>query len=115
MMDRIRALAIRMKPIATTGGRVEMNDIDIRAAIFAARVNLQLLRRHVHDARRKDAKTKKTLGLDRAAIKKRKQQTGPVIKSLERDLKRATRSSLKITSRSEFAQMSKEWRSPFFG
>ncbi len=111
MMDRIRALRTRMKPIATTGGRVEMNDIDIRAAIYAARVNLQLLRRHVHDARRKDAKTKKTLGLDRAAIKKRKQQTGPVIKSLERYLKRATRSSLKITSRSEFAQMSKEWRS----
>ena len=40
MMDRIRALATRMKPIAKTGGRVEMNDIDIRAAIFAARVNL---------------------------------------------------------------------------
>ena len=85
-----------MKPLATTGGRVEMNDIDIRAAIFAARVNLQLLRRNVHDARRKDAKTKKTLGLDRVAIKKRKQQTGPVIESLERYLKRATRSSLKL-------------------
>jgi hypothetical protein len=111
MMDRIRALWIRMKPIATTGGRVEMNAIDIRATIFAARINLQLLRRQVHSARRKDAKTKKTLGLDRAAIKKRKQQTGPVIKSLERDLKRATRSSLKTTSRSEFVQMSKEWRS----
>ncbi len=111
MMDRIRALRIRMKPLAKTGGRAEMNDIDIRAAIYAARVNLQLLRRNVHDARRKDAKTNKTLGLDRAAIKKRKQQTGPVIKSLERDLKRATRSSLKITSRSEFAQMSKDWRS----
>ena len=111
MMDRIRALRIRMKPLATTGGRVEMTAIDIRAAIFAARINLQLLRRKVHDARRKDAKTKRTLGLDRAAIKKRKQQTGPVIKSLERDLKRATRSSLKITPRAEFAQMSKEWRS----
>ena len=111
MMDRIRALWIRMKPIATTGGRIEMNAIDIRAAIYAARINLQLLRRNVHDARRKDAKTKRTLGLDRAAIKKRKQQTGPVIKSLERNLKRATRSSLKITSRSEFAQMSKEWQS----
>jgi hypothetical protein len=111
MMDRIRALRIGMKPLATAGGRVEMTAIDIRAAIFAARINLQLLRRKVHDARRKDAKTKRTLGLDRAAIKKRKQQTGPVIKSLERDLKRATRSSLKITPRAEFAQMSKEWRS----
>jgi len=111
MTDCIRALWIRMKPIATTGGRVQMNSIDIRAAIFAARINMQLLRRRVHDARRKDAKTKKTLGLGRAAIKKRKQQTGPVIKSLERNLKRATRSSLKTTSRSEFAQMSKEWRS----
>ncbi len=111
MMDRIRALWIRMKPIATTGGRIEMNAIDIRAAIYAARINLQLLRRNVHDARRKDAKTKRTLGLDRAAIKKRKQQTGPVIKSLERNLKRATRSSLKITPRSEFAEISKEWRS----
>ena len=111
MMDRIRALWIRLKPIAKTGGRVEMNAIDIRAAIYATRINLQLLRRKVHDARRKDAKTKKTLGLDQAAIKKRKQQTGPVIKSLERDLKRATRSSLKITPRSEFVQMSQEWQS----
>ncbi len=111
MTDRIRALWIRMKHIATTGGRVEMSAIEVRAAIYAARVNLQLLRRNVHDARRKDAKTKKTLGLDRTAIKKRKQQTGPVIKSLERNMKRATRSSLKFTPRSEFAEMSKEWQS----
>ena len=111
MMDRIRALWIRMKPIATTGGRVEMNAIEVRAAIYAVRVNLQLLRRKVHDARRKDAKTKRILGLDRAAIKRRKQQTWPVIKSLERNLKRATRSSLKITPRSEFGEMSKGWRS----
>jgi hypothetical protein len=111
MMDRIRALWIRMKPIATTGGRVEMNSIDIRAAIFAVRINLQLLRRKVHDARRKDAKTKRTLGLDSAAIKKRKQQTQPVIKSLERNLKCATRTSLKIVPPSEFAKMSKEWQS----
>ncbi|MGO8719893.1 MAG: hypothetical protein ACLQMO_11835 [Acidobacteriaceae bacterium] len=88
-----------------------MNAIDIRVTIFAARLNLQLLRRKVHDARRKDAKTKTTLGLDQAAIRKRKQQTQAVIKSLERNLKRATRSSLKIVPPSEFAEMSKEWQS----
>jgi hypothetical protein len=69
------------------------------------------VRRRDRDSRRKDAKTKKTLGLDQAAIKKRKQRTLPVIKSLERNLKRATRSSLKITPQSEFAKMSKEWQS----
>ena len=88
-----------------------MNAIDIRVSTFAARINLQLLRRRVHDARRKDPKTKRTLGLDQAAIKKRKQRTQPVIKSLERNLKRATRSSLKIVPPSEFAKMSKEWQS----
>lgn len=111
MRESILALRARLKPIAKTGGRNQMNAIEIRASIYAARVNLQLLRRNAYDARRKDAKTKKTLGLDEAAIKKRKQQTQLVIRSLERNLKRATRRFLKITSQSEFAKMSKEWQS----
>ncbi len=61
MKGRIRALWIRMKPIATTGGRVEMNSIDIRAAIFAARINLQLLPRKAKNARRNNPKTKRIL------------------------------------------------------
>jgi len=111
MMDRIRELWIRLRHKATTGGRVQMNAIDIRAAILAARINLQLLRRGAKDARHQDSKTKRIRGLDRRAIKKKKQQTQPAINSLERNLKRATRSFLKVASHYEFEKMSKEWQS----
>jgi hypothetical protein len=49
MIDAIIALWRRLQPKAKTGGRAQMDTIDIRAAILSCRVNLQHLQRRAYD------------------------------------------------------------------
>lgn len=76
---------------------------------LSCRVNLQHLRRRAYDARRWDAGTKRRFKLDRAAIEKLETSTKPVIRTLERLMKRANRQFLKVSPWT-FESCSKEWR-----
>jgi hypothetical protein len=94
-MDKILALRTRLKPIATTGGRVHLNDIEIRAAMFSARVNLGAPRKRAWDERRKDAAAKRSLGIDKESIRTLTGRTARLVKSLEVCRKRANRHFVK--------------------
>ena len=111
MMDRMLALWTRLKPKAKAGGRFQMNGIEIRAAILAARVTLQLRRKEVKEARRWDSATKRRFRMDGESIRELEGQTERLIMSLELYMKRANRAFLKEASRNQFADESKEWRS----
>jgi hypothetical protein len=110
-MDRIVALGNRLKPQAKTGGRVRMNFVELRVAALSARVTFKLKRMEAHDARKWDAATKRRHRLDREAIAQFEARTQRVIKSLEREMKRANRRFLSENSQSEFRTLSKNWLS----
>jgi len=110
MMDSIRALWIRFQPKARTGGRFELNTIEIRAVILSVRVNLSWVRRKAHDQRSLDAESKRNSKLDNKSISELAEQTKRVIKSLERSMKRANRLFLKVSSMGEYDIQSETWR-----
>jgi hypothetical protein len=112
MMNLIVALRSRLGPIATTGGKVQLNAIEVRVAILSARINLEA-RRHkarAREMRRKDAQTKRRMGSDKASIAKLKKQSKPVINSLENTMKRANRRFLKVLSQSKLVIQSIKWQ-----
>jgi len=51
-MDEISALRKRLHPKAKTGGRVQMDAIELRAVIFAIGANIDYVRKRRHDLRR---------------------------------------------------------------
>ena len=109
-MDKILALRTRLKPIATTGGRVHLNDIEIRAAMFSARVNLGAPRKRAWDERRKDAAAKRSLGIDKESIRTLTGRTARLVKSLEVCRKRANRHFVKAVPADDRAIRLKEWQ-----
>jgi hypothetical protein len=51
-MNKIRALWKRLYPRSKTGGRVQMDAIELRAVIFAIGANIDDVRKRRHDLRR---------------------------------------------------------------
>jgi hypothetical protein len=112
MMGHVIAMGNALRSKATVGGRVKMNCIQIRAAIFAIRVNQGRWRRHNYDVRRRNADTKRRrieiyrtkveLGdtnaqmemgplIEEQNLKPLHIKSGRVVRSLERHMKRANR------------------------
>lgn len=90
MMDEILALTSQLRPKAKTGGRVLINTIELRAAIFAIRVNLDFVRKNRNDHRSLSPKAKMRFLLDDESYSKLKIKSEQVILSLERIMKRQT-------------------------
>ena len=63
-MDEIIGLWKRLKPKAKTGGRVQMDAVELRASIFSIRANLDYVRSRRYFYRRSTAEDKAALRLD---------------------------------------------------
>jgi hypothetical protein len=110
LMKNILDLWQTLRRIKKVGGRVQMNTIDIRAAILAARLNVELLRKRRHIGRAWSPETKKRLGIDKQAGLEVRAKVTRVIRTLERHMKRANRLLLSEVSRHEFDSLMQLWK-----
>jgi hypothetical protein len=110
VMDEILDLWKRLRPKAKAGGRVQMDPIELRAAIFAIRANIDFVRKRRHDLRRLDHATKAKFMIDDESFDQLKIRSQRVIGSLERHMKRANRVLLKLVTREQYTALMNAWK-----
>ena len=109
-MDKILDLWKRLRPKAKAGGRVQMDTIEIRAAIFAIRANIDFVRKRRHDLRRLDLETRARFVIDDKSLAQLKTKSQRTIHSLERHMKRANRALIKPITREQYALLIHAWK-----
>ena len=109
MMDEILALWERLRPISTTGGRMQMNAVELRAAIFAIRAHISFVRRRRNDFGKRPG-PKNEPPIDDQSFEQLKIESKRVIHSLERRMKRGNNALLKSATREEYAALMGRWR-----
>lgn len=110
MMAGIVALWKRLNPKAKTGGRVQMDTIELRTAIFAIRAQIDFVRGRRHSYRRSSPEVKTRLRIDDESLDKLKVKSKRMILTLERHLKRANRALQRSISQSAFAALIRTWK-----
>jgi hypothetical protein len=111
MMDRFQKLWSKIQPIKTTGGDLQLDEFELRAAIFAARTSVKLERRDVQKTQKQGAKTKRRMAGAKRALNKQVRKKEEVVAFLETALKRASRLLTSEIGAEEFKTQSKEWQS----
>lgn len=110
LMEQILALHERLQRKSQSGGYVGMDFIDLRIAIFAGRTTVHVARQDAKIARKWDEKAKARFGLDLMSIRTLESKTKVLIRSLERQTKRANRLFLREHTQSEFRSKAHEWQ-----
>jgi hypothetical protein len=110
VMDKILDLWKRLRPKAKAGGRVKMDAIEIRAAIFAIRANIDSVRKRRYDLRRADTETRARFMIDDESFDQLKVRSQRVISSLERRMKQANRVLLKLVTREQHTALMNVWK-----
>lgn len=110
LMSHVIEVRRRLRPKAYTGGRVQMDAIDIRAAILAIRVNLDWWRYLEHLRRKESNETKVALRVDRESLRRQKERGQRVIRSLERHMKRSNSWLLKEVGKECYDALMSAWR-----
>ncbi len=110
-MDEIADLRKRLRPKARAGGRTHMTSTDLRAAIFAVRVNADWWRsERVRNRTVKLLRTKEILGIDPETLNELKEKSARTIRSLERHMKRADYRLRKLVPAESFSGLMNSWR-----
>jgi hypothetical protein len=109
-MDVIIGLLRRLISKAKTGGRVQMDAIELRAAIFSIRANIDFVRRRRRFNRRASPEAKAMFQLDNESFVQLKDKSNRVIHTLERHLKRANRTLIKDVTRDAYDLLMHAWR-----
>jgi hypothetical protein len=109
MMDEVLGLWKRLRPRVKSGGRVQMDTIEFRAAIFAIRANLDKDRKLRHDRRRWSPKEEVRFQIDDEYLAKLKIKSQRVIASLERHMKRANRALIKSITKEQLTLLMNAW------
>lgn len=110
IMDRILALWKRLAPKARTGGRMQMDWLELRIAIFACRSGLDLARYPESRVKHSVFKRRKRRSKSDPEIARLAEKTRHVIACLEQHQKRATRLFKKTVDTSEFNIRAAEWK-----
>jgi hypothetical protein len=108
-MDEILALGARLRLKVKAGGRVQMNTLELRAAIFAIRANLDFVRKSRYDHRRFSLEAKARFLIDDESYGQLKAKSELVILSLERHMKRANRVLMKSIDREQYKAHMDAW------
>ncbi len=111
LMEQVEAMWEQLRSKSFRGGRVRLNAIQIRACIFATRVTIAWKRRQAYDNRRLDLETKKRFGFDKDSVQSLKARCRPVIRTLERHMKRANRVLLASIARDGYDRLMVGWKS----
>jgi hypothetical protein len=109
-MDEIVGLWKRLRPKAKTGGRVQMDAVELRASIFSIRANLDYVRSRRYFYRRLKSEQKAAIRLDDGSFEQLNIKSQRVIHTLERHAKRANRSLLKSVPRDAYDSVMDAWR-----
>lgn len=109
-MSEVIGLWKRLRPKVKTGGRVQMDAIELRAAIFSIRSNLDCVRSRRHFYRRWTSEDKAVFRLDDDSFEQLKIRSQRVIHTLERHAKRASRTLLKSVPRDAYGLLMDAWR-----
>jgi hypothetical protein len=110
LMEEILLFWQRLFPRSSSGGRMQMTTIEIRIAIFAVRVNLDLWRRQKHDARKLTARAKCLVGVDGESLIALTRRSRRTIATLERHLKRSNRVAIAVRTNEEYSALTRAWR-----
>jgi len=110
MMDEIVSLWRRLHPKSKAGGRVHMNAVELRAAIFAIRANISDVRRRRYECRHKSPESKNEPLIDNQSFELLKIKSKRMINSLERRMKQADSALSKSIIREECAAVMGRWR-----
>jgi hypothetical protein len=108
-MDEILAAGKLLRPRAKTGGRIQMDTIELRALIFAIRANLAFVRwcRHLNRSWSLERKTGSLI--DDESFSQLKTKSQRVIVSLERHMKRANRILSNSITREQYMLLMNAW------
>jgi len=106
MMESIRNLWVKIKPIRTGGGELWLGEFELRAAAFAARTSMKVSRRATQQVRKSGINADSTF-----TLKNQQRRKDRVIKSLEVHMKRSKRRFRAAAGISELTLQSKEWQS----
>jgi hypothetical protein len=87
-----------------------MTTIEIRIAIFAVRVNLDLRRKRKHDARKASVEAKRRMGIDTKSLSALARRSRRTIATLERHLKRSNRAAIAILTNEVYEAVTWAWR-----
>lgn len=109
-MEQIIALWKNLRPKRKSGGRAQLNAIEVRAAIFAVRVNSDWWRLQKHEGRKRQKRTKQMLGIDPENLRAIQTRASRAIRSLERHMKRANSRLLNQTGREPYDALMAAWR-----
>jgi hypothetical protein len=109
-MKQVLELGRKLRPKSKRGGRVQMNAIDLRAAIFAVRVSKDWWRSQRITLRKVSAETKRRYEIDGESLSRLKEKSQRIIRTLERHLKRANARLLSFMERPSFDAYMKLWR-----
>lgn len=111
MMDRIQQLWTKIQPIIATGGKIQLDEFEIRAAIFSARTGVKVERYQIQRARKKGAAAQAGVADAKRDLKRNVLRKEHVVEFLETALKRANRQLKSEIGPEEFKAQSKEWQS----
>lgn len=109
-MDEISALWKRLHSKSKSGGRVEMDTIELRTLIFTIRAYIDFVRYGRHSGRPYSQKAKTLLRIDNESLERLKISSKRVILTLERHLKRANRALQRSIPQSAFVALTRAWR-----
>lgn len=110
MMQRVNRLWDKIKPLRTTGGQISVDEIDLRAALFAARTSVKLQRHLLRKAQKKGAAAQRRLAQAKRAIQKAALGKERAVKFLEKERKRASRAFQAAAGGDELRAQAEEWR-----
>lgn len=107
--DKTFAVWKCLRPKAKTGGRIQMDTIELRAVIFAIRANLDFVRKRRRDLRRESPAVKARFLVDNESYAQLKIESRRVIHSLENHVKRANRALQKAVPLDEYRLLMDAW------
>ena len=108
-MEQIIALWKKLRPKRKSGGRAQLNAIEIRAAILAVRVNSDWWRLQKYEGRKHKKRTKQMLSIDPESLRTIQTRASRTIRSLERHMKRANGRLLNQTGRECYDALMAAW------
>ena len=111
MMNRVGSLWTKLKSLRSTGGKVQLDSFELRAAAYSARTSVKVARMEMREARKEGKESTSRTVAAKQALKQVSQGKKQVIDFLERYMKRAERLLRKTAGSDQQKALSKEWRS----
>lgn len=109
-MDKALALREMLKAKPQSRRWVKMDTIQLRAAIFAIRAHVEYVRHLRRQTKRKNPEAKARFHIDDKSIAQLKAKSHRMIRSLERNMKRANRALSAAVGKEQYSTLTIAWK-----